>query len=404
MSDIERKMNDAIKRRKEDEEFNTPPPGWIGPKNGNGKSNHVEAWCLMTYQGELSALGGVAPTREVIWNSRDGVTPFCITAKDSKEKLTHVNWRGDQAAPFYTPKVGDRVFVDLTPERAEEIARKMLKSIQESAKKGSETAKEHLEDIENQCVEAGEIEEKDPFSHWIMELKASYLSNKGAPDLIVVTKEWLEKFVYERNSRQLGYVKSRQTEMEEAKISMDKLNRETSSVPPSWKELGKAGSTVEGVKAKLEQAMIEAGMIAPLDQWTSAPPTEPLFEGPISIGALVKRALENSKAKGFYPTETAPDGSVKITTVNIPEKLLLISSEVTEAYDEARVIGRFPQDRYLDEKGKPCGFGSELADIIIRTAGLAGALGINLDTEIREKMQFNLTRPYQHGKKYEHGK
>ncbi len=82
----------------------------------------------------------------------------------------------------------------------------------------------------------------------------------------------------------------------------------------------------------------------------------------------------------------------------------MIHGEVTEACEASRDKSHAVKDRYLDAEGKPCGFGSELADIIIRTAGLAGALGIDLDTEIREKMQFNLTRPYQHGKKYEHGK
>ena len=49
---------------------------------------------------------------------------------------------------------------------------------------------------------------------------------------------------------------------------------------------------------------------------------------------------------------------------------------------------------------KPCGIPSELADAVIRIADLAGALGIDLDRAIAEKMAFNEKRPYKHGKKF----
>jgi hypothetical protein len=60
--------------------------------------------------------------REVIWNSRDGVTPFGITAKDGKTELRHVRWREDRYAPDHTPALGDRIFVDLTPDLAKAAA------------------------------------------------------------------------------------------------------------------------------------------------------------------------------------------------------------------------------------------------------------------------------------------
>lgn len=55
---------------------------------------------------------------ETLWNSRDGVTPFCIPARDGSTVLCHVNWRQDRRAPDHRPQPGDRVFVDLTPEMA----------------------------------------------------------------------------------------------------------------------------------------------------------------------------------------------------------------------------------------------------------------------------------------------
>lgn len=70
--------------------------------------SHGEAYCLMQYKTDDGEL-------EVIWNSRDGVTPFIILSKDGKE-MQHVNWEEDIYAPLHIPKVGDRIFVDATPE------------------------------------------------------------------------------------------------------------------------------------------------------------------------------------------------------------------------------------------------------------------------------------------------
>lgn len=48
---------------------------------------------------------------------------------------------------------------------------------------------------------------------------------------------------------------------------------------------------------------------------------------------------------------------------------------------------------------KPEGFVVELADIIIRVMQLAGALGLPLQQAMEEKLRYNQTRPYRHGKK-----
>lgn len=77
--------------------------------------NHAEAFCLMTYREDRGT------EEEVIWNSRDGVTPFVITLRSGKT-ATHVDWRNDRCVPDYQPPIGSRIFIDLTPERAREIA------------------------------------------------------------------------------------------------------------------------------------------------------------------------------------------------------------------------------------------------------------------------------------------
>lgn len=60
---------------------------------------------------------------ELIWNSRDGVTPFCITLRSGKE-ATHVDWAADRYLPDYRPPLGSRIFVDLTESRARASARR----------------------------------------------------------------------------------------------------------------------------------------------------------------------------------------------------------------------------------------------------------------------------------------
>lgn len=48
---------------------------------------------------------------------------------------------------------------------------------------------------------------------------------------------------------------------------------------------------------------------------------------------------------------------------------------------------------------KPCGFPSELADIVIRVGDLAFRLGIDLEKAVEEKMKYNRTREFLHGGK-----
>ena len=117
-----------------------------------------------------------------------------------------------------------------------------------------------------------------------------------------------------------------------------------------------------------------------------------------SLTALLNEAHDNSRAHGWWEED-------RINASTIPEKLMLIVSEASEALEDFR-DGNMEARRldYTDDDGavhpgKPIGFPTELADIVIRVFDLAGYLGIDLEQEIIDKMAFNRTRKRHHGGK-----
>lgn len=79
--------------------------------------------------------------------------------------------------------------------------------------------------------------------------------------------------------------------------------------------------------------------------------------------------------------------------------IALIHSELSEAFEEYR-NHHAPTEIYFNEGNpKPEGIGIELADAIIRILDMCAKYGIDLDTCIRVKHEFNKTRPYRHGGK-----
>lgn len=104
----------------------------------------------------------------------------------------------------------------------------------------------------------------------------------------------------------------------------------------------------------------------------------------MTIAELCKAAHDAAVANGFYDIDTT-----------IEHRIALVHSELSEAVEEVRRgnVGIFWK---TDEH--PFGFSVELADAMIRIADLAGALGIDLESCIKAKMAYNLTREYRHGK------
>jgi NTP pyrophosphatase (non-canonical NTP hydrolase) len=83
---------------------------------------------------------------------------------------------------------------------------------------------------------------------------------------------------------------------------------------------------------------------------------------------------------------------------NIPEKIALMHSELSEALEEYR-NGDSPTGFRLSNTGKPEGFSVELADVIIRVLDLCGHYGIDIEQVLEKKHTYNLTRPHRHGGK-----
>ena len=70
---------------------------------------------------------------------------------------------------------------------------------------------------------------------------------------------------------------------------------------------------------------------------------------------------------------------------NMLEKLMLVVTEVGEA-----------AEAYRDNDKE--GFNEEIADVFIRLLDIVGTLHLDIEQEIRNKMQTNNARPLQHGK------
>ncbi len=155
--------------------------------------HHAEAFCLMTYEDEVNG------RTERLWNSRDGVTPFVITSRWGNS-ARHVG--RDDYQPGHVPNVGDRVFVDLTPERARVLAEAYADKLDERTDEYNLTR--HLEErgmtreeFVTSAVEDSLSQGKpfDPEERAALEAKlAAEGYTAGPPDVVEVTAEMRSAF------------------------------------------------------------------------------------------------------------------------------------------------------------------------------------------------------------------
>lgn len=85
------------------------------------------------------------------------------------------------------------------------------------------------------------------------------------------------------------------------------------------------------------------------------------------------------------------------------EVIALIHSEASEALEEYRndrgMVEVYSNAYSFNGAPKPEGVPIEFADIIIRVLDAAAHYGIDIETAVRMKMEYNTTRPYRHGGK-----
>jgi NTP pyrophosphatase (non-canonical NTP hydrolase) len=85
--------------------------------------------------------------------------------------------------------------------------------------------------------------------------------------------------------------------------------------------------------------------------------------------------MDQAKTKGF---------GTSAKEINVHEKIALIHSEVTEAYEAYR------RNKHTGSNG----FAAELGDIIQRVLHLAGALNIDIEDAIIQKLETNENRKW----------
>lgn len=148
-----------------------PPTAWLqGQSQPRGVATkrghlHAEAYCLMRYVADEDP-GEV----EVIWNSRDGVTPFVIALR-SGHSASH-DFEGDRYDRDYVPKPGERVFAAMTEELSVQVAERNYDRFAASGEPG----------IRRRLIELGDRRTA------VRYLAAQY-NTPGAPVLLAVTDE-----------------------------------------------------------------------------------------------------------------------------------------------------------------------------------------------------------------------
>ncbi len=123
---------------------------------------------------------------------------------------------------------------------------------------------------------------------------------------------------------------------------------------------------------------------------------------------LAKDINQGVRKKGFWDSmDTAielvnVDGGFPLTAkatkdAFIAQKIALIMSEAGEALEAMRKPDYEGNGYGIGQKDS---FSDEIADTIIRLLDLCGELNIDIDAQIKWKMQHNASRPPKHGKEF----
>ena len=105
-----------------------------------------------------------------------------------------------------------------------------------------------------------------------------------------------------------------------------------------------------------------------------------------ALAQLCEECHANAARHGFYDHDPH---------INIAEKIALMHSELSEALEAARCTPKLDEHCPAHQN-----FEVELADCCIRIFDLCGALQLNLGQALVDKIMYNESRPYKHGKQF----
>jgi len=121
----------------------------------------------------------------------------------------------------------------------------------------------------------------------------------------------------------------------------------------------------------------------------------------MDIKEIAVIAHKNAIEKGFWDNNVinTAHNTPLVVIPSIGEQFANFHAEISEAWEEYR-SGRGMNEVYFnDGSNKPEGIPIELADCIIRILDTCEAYNIDIESAIKLKMDYNVTRSYRHGGK-----
>ncbi len=120
-----------------------------------------------------------------------------------------------------------------------------------------------------------------------------------------------------------------------------------------------------------------------------------------SINSFCTEIFEGNRSRGFWDDELKLDSKYQtqetqqvLERLVLTQKLALVVTEIAEAIEGVR------KDAMDDKLTHRRAVEVECADAVIRIFDLCGAFGWDLSGAIKEKLEYNASRPYKHGKRF----